>query len=94
MLIMVSFIKYLVATTSNQQLIINSQSQAVWMWTPVLWIRIQNQIWIHKDPRLIAGSGTRSGTRGYGSGIGLEPYQKSSKTKKNSNLIIITLKIH
>jgi hypothetical protein len=28
------------------------------------------------DPKLLAGSGTGSGTRGYGSGTGLEPYQK------------------
>jgi hypothetical protein len=49
-----------------------------------------------KDPKLFAGSGSGSVTRGYGSGFGsetgLETYLKSSK--KFSNLLIMTLKIH
>jgi hypothetical protein len=57
----------------------------------VLWIRI------HKDPKLLAGSGYGSVTLGYGFGSGSEtgdaPCQNSSKNhKKISNLIIMTLK--
>jgi hypothetical protein len=56
----------------------------------VLWIRIR------KDPKLFAGSGTGSTTRGYGSGSdpgpGLGTLPKF--IKKISLLIIMTLKIH